>query len=309
MAKPLVTVVTITYNLVESDRKRYFRQCVKSVHDQTYTNIEHIIVDGASKDGTIALIKEYATKGWLRYISEPDSGVYDAMNKGIAAAKGKYITFLNSDDFYSNPKAVELSVEALEEAAADYSYANTQGIDASNGQKIDIWRGNVDLIPFGNHYCHQSMFVKTRVLKDLGGFDLHYRVSADSDMMVRLVALGKKPIYVPECIVSYRSGGLSNQHILQTRKDHSSTFYTHLGEEAGLTRGDCYLMWNFSLFNEKNILYCLFFGLKIKNPGWRKQYYKRFFGPDNFRIQIKKALPWPVRRPIAALYKIIKTKG
>jgi len=81
--KPTVTVVTITYNLINAGRKEFFRQCVESVHNQTYENIEHIVIDGASTDGTLDLIKEYADKGWFTYYSEKDTGVYEAMNLKI----------------------------------------------------------------------------------------------------------------------------------------------------------------------------------------------------------------------------------
>ncbi len=95
MANVLVTVVTITYNLIKSGREKYVRQCIECVHNQTYQNIEHIIIDGASSDGTLEIFKDYP---WLKVFSEPDKGIYDAMNKGVAKASGKYIVFLNSDD-------------------------------------------------------------------------------------------------------------------------------------------------------------------------------------------------------------------
>jgi glycosyltransferase involved in cell wall biosynthesis len=306
--KPLVTIVTITFNLIKSGREKYFRQCLESVHNQTYSNIEHLIIDGYSQDDSLNVIKEYEKKGWVRYISEADKGIYDAMNKGIKLARGKYITFLNSDDFYQNKEAVKLSVEALEKAGADYSYADTQGINEEKDELIDIWKGDVNRIPFGNHYCHQSMFVKTDVLRETGNFDTSFRISADSDLMVRLVALGKKSIYVPHCIVSYRSGGLSNEYIKETRKEHSGIFYKYLGKKNGLTREECSELWNFSVLNEKNIFYCLWLGGKIKNKEWQKEYYKRLFSFQNFKNQVKYALPWPVRKPIVKVYKMIRGK-
>lgn len=306
--KPLVTVITITFNLIKNGREKYFRQCIESVHSQTYTNIEHIIVDGASTDGSINLIKEYADKGWITYTSEPDSGIYDAANKGMNLAKGKYITFLNSDDFFHNKRAVELSVNALEKTMADYSFADTQGIDAEKNKLVDVWHGNINLIPFGNHYCHQSMFTKNDVLKEIGGFDLSYKVSADSDMMVRLVALEKKYIYVPECIVSYRSGGLSNQHIEQTRKEHSEVFYKHIGKKMGLTRDECFAIWNFSLFNEKSFFYCLKVGKKLKKTDWWGEYRKRLYSLDTFKKQVKRFLPRKARKAITDILYLVRSK-
>jgi len=306
--EPLVTIITITFDLIKSGREKYFRQCLESVRQQTYKNIEHIIIDGASKDGTLKMISEYVEKGWIKLYSEADKGIYDAMNKGIKKASGKYINFLHTDDFFQNKDAVKLSVSALEESGADYSFADTQGIDAERNKPVDVWHGNINKIPFGTHYCHQSMFTSREALLELSGFDTSYRISADSDLMTKLVSLDKKYVYIPKTIVSYRSGGLSNQYIKETRKEHSAAFYKHLGKENGLSRLECSLLWNFSLFHEKNLFYCLLFGRKIVNPFWRAEYYKRFFGADNLRAQIKRLLPWPVRKPIVVLYKMLKPK-
>ena len=106
MINPVVTIITITYNLIKDGREAYFRECVESVHNQCYGNFEHIIIDGASDDGTIDLLNEYAQKGWIKYYSEPDNGIYNAMNKGIEKANGKYIVFLNSDDYFSSVTAI-----------------------------------------------------------------------------------------------------------------------------------------------------------------------------------------------------------
>ena len=127
--KPLVSIITVCYNLVSGGRVPHFKQCITSVLEQTYTNIEHIVIDGGSQDGTVELLKsiieqtEKTKPGTLRYISEPDNGIYDAMNKGINVAKGKYIAFLNSDDFWHETNGVELSVAALESSNAAFSYA------------------------------------------------------------------------------------------------------------------------------------------------------------------------------------------
>ncbi len=92
---PKVTIVTITYNLIKAGRTDSFKQAVESVHRQNYDNIEHIIIDGASTDGSKELIEEYVKKKWVICFSEPDKGIYDAMNKGIQKASGEYIAFLN----------------------------------------------------------------------------------------------------------------------------------------------------------------------------------------------------------------------
>ena len=90
-AHPLVTIVTITRNLVKEKREAFAKACIESVHFQSYPYIEHIIIDGASEDGTLEFLQSYVDKGYLTVYSEPDQGIYDAMNKGLARAKGKYI--------------------------------------------------------------------------------------------------------------------------------------------------------------------------------------------------------------------------
>ena len=123
---PLVTVITATYNLIKSKREKFIIQCLESVHNQHYSNIEHIVIDGASDDGTLPLLKKYESLGWIKLFSEPDTGIYDAMNKGILKANGKYVSILNSDDFFHDPEGIAISVRLLEENDADYSYADAR---------------------------------------------------------------------------------------------------------------------------------------------------------------------------------------
>ena len=101
-------------------------QCIASVRSQRYPNIEHLVMDGASDDGTTDMLDRYQKLGWLKYYSEPDSGMYEAMNKGIRKANGKYIVFLNTDDYFHNADAIEESVYSLENSKADFSFASNR---------------------------------------------------------------------------------------------------------------------------------------------------------------------------------------
>lgn len=202
MIKPLVTVVTITYNLIKDGREKFVRQCIESVKNQTYPNIEHIIIDGASADGTLEIFKDYP---WLKVYSEPDSGIYDAMNKGVAHANGKYIAFLNSDDFWHDNRAVEVSVNALEENNADFSYAPCTYIDKNDEVEGYSWPAVESFfarVPF----CHQTSFTKTELVK----FDTRYKVLADFNLYVTLFLSEKKGILVPLNFTSYRHTGISS---------------------------------------------------------------------------------------------------
>lgn len=248
LAHPLVTIITITRNLIAGKREAYARECIESVHRQSYPYIEHLIIDGASDDGTLQFLQDYEAKGYFTVYSEPDNGIYDAMNKGLARAKGKYVNFLNTDDFFHNPQAVEVSVMLLEEQQADYSFANAF-LQLPNGKKV-TWTGNLSRLAWASHYCHQTMFVRTDLFRRIGGFNTTYKISADTEMMIRLCAMHAKSVKVDDTIVTYRAGGFSSQNQLQSRLDHSRAFYIHIGQHVGLSQSDCFLLWNKAFLDE-----------------------------------------------------------
>ena len=226
--EPLVTVVSITFNLIKAKREAFFRQCLGSVHNQTYKNIEHIVIDGASTDGTVELIKEYAEKGWVKYISEPDKGIYDAMNKGIGLASGKYIAFLNSDDYYHNPNAIGLSIKSLERKGADFSYADFIALDNENKR---IVKGDIETFFYTMPFGHPTMFTKTSAIKAANGFDTTYKVIADYDLIIRLILMGCKGVYIDEDITTYRLGGICctmdySEDVVQIYLKNYGQFYT-----------------------------------------------------------------------------------
>ncbi len=207
MIKPLVTVITITFNCIKYGRKETLIQSIESVQNQDYENFEHIIIDGASSDGTLELLQSYPH---LKVFSEPDNGVYDAFNKGVKRANGKYIVFVNSDDYFSTNKAISLSVDALEKENADYSYATTYLLNEKNPKRSamrvpKIWK-SFSKMPF----CHQSMFCKVDVLKEIGLFDVNNKITSDYEVYLRLLFGGYKAVEVDEHIVTFRIGGISD---------------------------------------------------------------------------------------------------
>lgn len=245
---PLVTIVTITRNLLREKREAYAKECIESVHRQRYPSIEHLVIDGASDDGTLEFLQPYVEKGYIKVYSEPDKGIYDAMNKGLAKAKGKYVNFLNTDDFFHNPLAVRLSVEQLEKEDADYSFGNAV-LKYPDGKEV-VWTGDLSRLPWASHYCHQTMFVRTELLRSLGGFNLDYKVSADTEMMIHLCALDARFVVVNDELVTYRVGGYSSQCQHQSRIDHSTAFYLYIGQHVGLSQHDCFLLWDRRFFEE-----------------------------------------------------------
>ena len=206
---PLVTVITVCYNLLKNGRAGYFRQCLKSVSSQDYPAIEHLVIDGASQDGTVEQLEQYARQGVIRFISEPDTGIYDAMNKGIRLARGKYIAFLNSDDFWHRQDAISASVAALEQKEAAFSYA-PRTLVHTDGSFHCTEAAGLGVFPCLMPFCHQTMFTRKDVLLRLGGFDNeHYRSAADYDLVFRLLLSGEPGVYVPLNFTSFRLGGFS----------------------------------------------------------------------------------------------------
>lgn len=232
---PLVTVVTATFNLVKNERVESFRQCVESVHAQDYPNIEHLVIDGASSDGTLDIIREYEQKGWLSCYSEPDKGIYDAMNKGIRLAKGKYIAFLNSDDLWHGSDGVSKTVDILEVARGDMSCGPAK-IVTEEGVFMHYW-GAMPAIFFSRiTFNHQTSFARTELMRELGGFDSErYRIVADYDFITRALMRGAKPVYVPNCFTTFKMGGISSdipRFEQEMHEVHRHNFSRFIGEAA-----------------------------------------------------------------------------
>lgn len=199
---PLVSIITVVYN-----GEQYLEQTIKSVIEQTYTNIEYIIIDGGSCDGTVEIIKKYQSviTYWL---SEEDKGVYDAMNKGISLAKGEIIGIINSDDFY-NRKAVECAVEHLYcHDKYEIFYGNLNRIYSPGKEKI-IKISIPDSI-FNNrlHIVHPTVFIKRKVY-DKKKFDDTLKIAADLDFLVS-VCTSNNIVKSEEVISNMRIGGLSS---------------------------------------------------------------------------------------------------
>lgn len=214
--KPKITIVTITYNLIKAGREHTFRQCLDSVHNQTYKNIEHIVIDGASTDGSLELIREYADKGWITYISEPDTGIYDAMNKGLEKATGDYIAFLNSDDFYHDKKGISKIVKTLISSKADFTYAVCTYIK-EDGTYYGVLSPVAGAFFVRMPFSHQTLFVKTDVMRKLGGFDSkNFKSAGDFDFIIRLFLNGSTCAECNYNFVSFRLGGLSDKQRQQS---------------------------------------------------------------------------------------------
>ncbi|MDF4204141.1 glycosyltransferase family 2 protein [Maribacter sp. SA7] len=224
--KPLVSIVTGTYN-----SSKFIGDCVKSINDQTYKNIEHIIIDGNSKDNTVSII-EHMPNRVSKLISEKDDGIYDAMNKGLKLADGEILGILNSDDFYNSEEVIQNVVEAFEDPNIDCVYGDLVYVEQLNTDKVvRNWiTGPYKENAFrkGWHPAHPSFFVRNSVYKKLGYFNLNFGLAADFELMLRFLEGNKiKGKYIPSPMVRMRLGGATNKslkNILQGNKECVEAF-------------------------------------------------------------------------------------
>lgn len=233
--KPLVSIITVVFN-----GKSTLEGTILSVLNQVYDNIEYIIIDGGSVDGTIELLKKYddAIDYW---ISEKDKGIYDAMNKGIKFASGKYIGLLNADDFFSSSNSIADIVYELESSSVEAVFSCLNIIDKNKINKVlrhyrvskfkpFYWRIGI-MPPHPTFYCKKNIYEKYGLYKD------NYRMAADYEMMVRLFI--KENVtwkFFDKVTVNMRAGGASNngmkgqikQNIEIVRACQENGFYTNI---------------------------------------------------------------------------------
>jgi glycosyltransferase len=192
---------------------------MNSILNQTYSNIEYIIIDGNSHDGTIALIKSKAeTNKNITWLSERDKGIYDALNKGISIAAGDIIGFVHSDDYLAGNSVVENIVDVFNTYQVDGVYGNLHYVNFNNtNQIVRNWRSQPfekKLLNWGWMPAHPTLFLKKYVYKQKGNFNLEYKIAADYDFILRIFQdTNYKFQYLPETIVKMRVGGASNRSL------------------------------------------------------------------------------------------------
>lgn len=204
-----VSIITITYN-----SEATLKDTIESVVNQSYNDIEYIIVDGKSTDNSLSIIESYKDK-ISKVISEKDKGLYDALNKGIALATGDLIGIIHSDDFYTNNFVIEKIVKSIEENNSDAVYADLYYVDKVYTNKIfRKWKsGNYTYGQFINGWMppHPTFFAKRSCYEKFGSFNLSFVSAADYELMLRFIHKHKiKLAYLPEFIIKMRVGGKSN---------------------------------------------------------------------------------------------------
>jgi glycosyltransferase len=207
----LVSIITATYNSAAT-----LQDCLQSVASQTHPSIEHLIIDGASKDETVAVAKAFPHISTI--VSERDGGIYDAMNKGIALAQGEIIGILNSDDFYVDEQVIADVVNLFQSSTCDIVYADLQYVDQLDTQKVvRTWKSGLmhaKSFLFGWMPPHPTLFVRRSVYERFGVFNLDLKSAADYEFMLRVLHKEQCTVaYLPRIIVKMRNGGNSNQSI------------------------------------------------------------------------------------------------
>ena len=217
-----ISIITATWNCFET-----ITDCLDSVASQTYKNYEHIVVDGGSSDGTVEVLNMNREKLAV-FISEPDLGIYDALNKGIAQSSGNIIGFLHADDFYGDVKSLENIAEIFKDPSVCGVYGDLQYVSKSNINKIvRQWRSssfNPNKLRWGWMPPHPTLYVRRDWYMGLGRFDINYHISADYFSILSMFSNEKfKSVYIPRVLVKMRTGGESNKSLknlfLKSRED------------------------------------------------------------------------------------------
>jgi GT2 family glycosyltransferase len=187
---------------------------LRSVQSQTHGNVQHVVIDGGSSDGTVQLLRDLLPADAV-LVSEPDQGIYDALNKGIALCSGEVIGVMHSDDFFADEQVLADVASAFADPAVDAVYGDLDYVSAKDTSKIiRHWRAGPYLrerLAWGWMPPHPTLFVRRHVIETWGGYDTRYRISADYDCILRYFGKGQvRAIYLPRVLVKMRVGGESN---------------------------------------------------------------------------------------------------
>ncbi len=196
------SIITVCYNSARSIRDTF-----ESVLQQDFEDYEYLVVDGASRDETVAIIREYEPRfaGKMRWISEPDGGIYEAMNKGLAMADGEFIGILNSDDRYEPGALRAVAAATLARPEGDVFYGITRYAAANGQEKMLLRSHHTSLIH--DTICHQACFVSNQLYRRMGGYDLQYRIASDYDFLLRAYLDGAAFQPVDHIVAMFREGG------------------------------------------------------------------------------------------------------
>ena len=229
-----ISVITVAYNSAAT-----IAETLRSVATQTHPDIEHIVIDGASTDDTLTVVKTHG-KHVQVLVSEPDRGIYDAMNKGLALASGEFVGFLNADDMLAGPDVVATIARAAGAANTSVVFGDLLYVNKDRpSELVRYWRSGAfapSRLRFGWMPPHPTLYVRTALVKALGPFDLRFRIAADYDLILRYFNHpGVGVAYLPQVLVKMRTGGASN-HSLRAllNKSREDLFALRKNQVGGL---------------------------------------------------------------------------
>jgi glycosyltransferase involved in cell wall biosynthesis len=208
-----ISLITVSFNSAAT-----IRDTIESVRSQDYRDIEYIVVDGNSKDGTIEIIKSLESE-IDKWISEPDKGIYDAMNKAIRMATGEVVGILNSDDFYSSTNIVSQVADAFADPTIDAVFGDLVFVDPNNLKKVvrkySSAKWHPEKFARGFMPAHPTFFVRRKYYEQIGLFKTDYKIAADYELLIRFLYVHKlKYRYLPINMVTMRKGGVSSNGIM-----------------------------------------------------------------------------------------------
>ncbi len=217
-----ISVITICFN-----SSKTIRRAIESVLKQKNIDLEYLLIDGASKDNTVEIIKEYADKyPCIKWISEKDKGIYDAMNKGLAMASGDVIGILNSDDCYATEDVLETVLDTLKDPALESCYGNILYVKSTENKMIPyrFWKsGKLRTFKFGWMPPHPAFFVKKEVYQKYGNFRLDCGTAADYELMLRLLEKDKiSSVWINKIFTYMEAGGASGASLQAYKKSHKN---------------------------------------------------------------------------------------
>lgn len=226
-----LSIITVTFN-----SEKHLEGCIRSVMEQDYKDIELIIIDGKSTDGTKAIIEKYDPY-ISKWLSETDRGMYDAINKGMEIATGDIVGILNSDDILASPDVISAIVKAFEEKQVDTLYGDLEYVEEDDTDRIyRVWKGkpyNRNRFKTGWMPAHPTFYIRRELVHLYGGYENHYYSAADYEFMARYLFRHRlSSYYLPKLIVKMRRGGQSNSNIKKrlraNRRDYLAMKKNHI---------------------------------------------------------------------------------
>lgn len=215
---PKVSIITPCFNGAGT-----ISDCINSVKKQNYANIEHIIIDGGSTDGTLKILEESG----VQYISGPDAGIYDAINKGIQESTGEILGILNCDDYYPSPDVISTVIEQFTCHDIDLLHGKIEQID-DNGRKV--WTVGSDVttpqLMRKMKVAHPSVFVRREVYEKLGGFSIGFRIAGDYDFVLRAFPRTRTQ-FIDKVMVKMRMNGVSQTHSIKSMRESMAVQLVH----------------------------------------------------------------------------------